>query len=63
MTVASDLSTSLQSLMDVGFKRVGEWKLNRVQADPTIIFELIEEDADAPNVLYAFVAGGEILYI
>jgi hypothetical protein len=63
MTLNSVSPTPVQRLIDLGFKLVGEWRLNNTQPDPTIAFEPLEQYGDGPNVLYAFVAGDEILYI
>ena len=63
MTLNSVPPTSLQRLIKLGFKRAGEWKLNHDSPDRKITFELVEIDVDEPNVLYAFVANNELLYI
>jgi hypothetical protein len=48
----------LQRLLDMGFRKAGEWKLS----SGDIICELIAE-AKAKNILYAFESEGEVLYI
>ena len=49
---------SLQRLMEIGFRKVGGWRL--VTGAP--IFSL-ESDSSSTNVLYAFVSAREVLYI
>lgn len=48
----------LQRLGRMGFRRVGEWRLE----EDSIKFALAEQ-ADARNILYAFVSDGELVYI
>jgi len=48
----------LPRLLHIGFHRVGEWHLN--ESKP--IYAL-DAESDSRNVLYAFVAGSEVLYV
>jgi hypothetical protein len=48
----------LQRLLDMGFRKVGEWKLSSGE----IRCELVAEEK-SKNILYAFESDGTILYI
>ena len=48
----------LQRLLDMGFRKVGEWKLLFSE----IRYELVAEEK-SKNILYAFESDGTILYI
>ena len=53
-----DLMLPLERLESMGFKRVGEWRIE--------VQELtlkLNEHADEQNILYAFVVDGEVVYI
>jgi len=52
------MNDSAQRLTAVGFVRCGEWRLNGAQ--PKF---LLERHATAKNVLYAFIASGEVTYV
>lgn len=53
-----ELRTTLQRLKDIGFRHVGEWKLN------TDELQCVLTDCEASvNILYAFKCDGEVLYI
>lgn len=49
---------SLDRLRDVGFERVGAWKL-----EPSGLIFVADIDVSATQVLYAFVSDREILYV
>lgn len=48
----------MKKLVDMGFKRVGVWKLS----GDKIMYDL-ESCSDLKNVLYAFIYDGKVLYI
>jgi hypothetical protein len=48
----------LQRLEDMGFRRCGEWR-----AESECVKCALVDHASAPNVLYAFVSDGAVLYI
>ena len=48
----------MQRLLEIGFEQAGEWML--IDGDPSIELRRYE---NAGNVLYAFVAEDELLYI
>ncbi len=48
----------MQRLMDIGFTRVGDWRL----VEGKLIFSL-DVVLSGANVLYAFISGGSVLYI
>lgn len=48
----------MNRLIDMGFKRVGVWKLNGEKINYNL-----ESCADLKNVLYAFICDGSVLYI
>jgi hypothetical protein len=52
------MENNLQSLLDLGFESVGEWKLRFDQ----LSFQ-IDRYKEKKNILYAFVGDGKILYI
>ncbi len=52
------VSFKMKSLVDIGFRKVGEWKMLSESISPNI-FDL----ANATNILYAFIADGEVLYV
>jgi len=47
-----------QRLIDIGFRKVGEWKLS-----PNEIVCVLDAEKGAKNILYAFESEREILYI
>lgn len=51
--------SALQRLEDIGFRKCGAWEL--VRADCLKI--TLTEHSQSANALYAFVSGGEVLYI
>lgn len=48
----------LESLTEIGFRKVGEWKLTGDNIDIEI-----NEESNSKNILYSFVSEGEPLYI
>ena len=48
----------LPRLLHIGFHRVGEWHLNESKPIYTL-----DSESNSCNVLYAFVAGTEVLYV
>lgn len=48
----------IQRLLDIGFRRVGEWRLS--VGEMTCV---LEAEAESRNILYAFESEREILYI
>jgi hypothetical protein len=48
----------LQRLLDVGFRKVGEWKLANGEVACTL-----NSEAGSRNILYAFESEAEVLYI
>ncbi len=48
----------LERLLNIGFKKAGEWAL----VEGEVVCNL-EAEANSSNVLYSFVSGGDILYI
>lgn len=52
------IDAPLDQLTKVGFRRVGEWKL-----DTETLSCILEDLASSRNVLYAFVEGNTVLYI
>lgn len=51
-------SASLEQLKRVGFRRIGEWKL-----DADVLSCAIDDPLPGSRVLYAFVEGQQVLYI
>lgn len=51
-------ATNIERLKDMGFRKYGEWRLEdgRLKC-------VLTDNADAPNVLYAFVALDVVLYV
>lgn len=47
-----------QRLIDIGFRKIGEWKL-----DNGGIVVALDAEADSRNILYAFECENEVLYI
>lgn len=52
------VSFKMKSLVNIGFRKVGEWKMLGESISPNI-FDL----ANAANILYAFISDGEVLYV
>ncbi len=52
------VSFKMKSLVNIGFRKVGEWKMLSESISPNI-FDL----ANAANILYAFISDGEVLYV
>ena len=48
----------LQRLLDIGFRKVGEWTLVE-----NAIAVTLDAEANSRNILYAFVSESEVLYI
>ncbi len=48
----------LQRLIDMGFRKVGEWKLSAGEIVCTL-----DAEAESRNILYAFESEHEVLYI
>jgi len=48
----------LQRLLDIGFRKVGEWKLSGEE-----IACVLDAEAESRNILYAFESEREILYV
>lgn len=63
MTCDSAQRSSVQRLVEIGFIRVGEWKLEAGNSDLTLSCALGDEFGYKANVLYAFVVSDEVLYI
>lgn len=59
MTLIERSDSRLQRLSNMGFREVGNWMLT---ADG-IAYTLDKKEEKSKNVLYAFVSGGEVLYI
>jgi hypothetical protein len=53
------MQDKLSRIVAIGFKRVGDW----THAGGGIVFALDESFVTERNVLYAFVVGGELMYI
>ena len=51
-------ASSLHRLENMGFRKCGEWKL-----DADSLKCALSDNAMAPNVLYAFVSEGAVLYV
>jgi hypothetical protein len=48
----------MKRLTDIGFRKVGEWKMLNESISPNLL-----ELADSSNILYAFIFDGEVLYV
>jgi hypothetical protein len=48
----------MKRLTDIGFRKVGEWKMLKGSISPDLA-----ELSSAENILYAFVSNGEVLYV
>lgn len=48
----------IESLTEIGFRKVGEWKLVGDKLDIEIV-----EEGSSKNILYSFVSDGEPLYV
>ncbi|MFA5915706.1 MAG: hypothetical protein WC830_19350 [Burkholderiales bacterium] len=56
--VMNHSNTPLQRLEHMGFRKVGEWKLDAEQLKCVLM-----DQAESHNILYAFVSAGEVVYI
>lgn len=52
------VTVMLQRLLDIGFRKVGEWKLANGEVASTL-----NAEADSRNILYAFESEAEVLYV
>lgn len=48
----------LQRLIDIGFRKIGEWKITEGR-----IVAVLDAEAESRNILYAFESESEVLYI
>lgn len=48
----------MKRLIDIGFRKVGEWEIISENINPNL-----SDLADSSNILYAFISDGEALYV